>query len=113
VLTANNVLVKNLESRVWGRPQGLRKVLEEGVAKGELLPLDVYLTQQRSIYASRGWLERVRGLVKVPSLWDVAGWVWRNVGFWGEEEDGLPSAKFVLRENLEVLSHMQFKNREN
>jgi hypothetical protein len=99
--------MKSLDSRQWGQPQGMGKVVEEGVAKGDLILLEDFLTRKTSIYQGKGWIDGVKGMVKVPSLWEMAGWAWSMVGM-GQQEGDTPAGKFVLRENLEV-GHRSFK----
>lgn len=71
----------------------LGSVIQDGIEKQQLIPLDEYLNAKTSIY-SRSWL---------PSPWQVVSWGLRQLGLVNRESgDKLRVGKFVVMDNLEV-----------
>jgi charged multivesicular body protein 7 len=92
--TADDELLRALETKEWGRPLALGAVVREALEKREVVPLKEFMERKESFYA-RSW-----GF-KVPSVGEVLGWGLRQLGILGEGAADKFSGKVVLVENLE------------
>jgi charged multivesicular body protein 7 len=92
--TADDELLRALETKEWGRPLALRAVVREALANREVLLFKEFMERKESFHArSWGW--------KVPGVGEVLGWGLRQLGILGEgAADKLPG-KVILLENLE------------
>ncbi|KAF2083686.1 hypothetical protein K490DRAFT_51040 [Saccharata proteae CBS 121410] len=95
-------LARQLTTAENGRPLALAAVIQDAVAKKELIPLRDFLGAKTSIYA-RSW---------VISPWAVVAWGLRQlssaVGF--GSSDKLAVGEFVVMENVEAASNAILKN---
>ncbi|KAL2349739.1 hypothetical protein BJ546DRAFT_620746 [Cryomyces antarcticus] len=90
-------LARALESREWGRPLALGTVIQDAVARKEMVPLREFLENKTSVYA-RSW--RV-------SPWQVVSWGLRQLGLTGRTaaEDKLAVGSFVIMANVEAAAN--------
>ncbi|KAK5135769.1 hypothetical protein LTR04_004591, partial [Oleoguttula sp. CCFEE 6159] len=90
-------LARALESREWGRPLALGTVIQDAVARKEMVPLREFLENKTIVYV-RSW--RV-------SPWQVVSWGLRQLGLTGRTaaEDKLAVGSFVIMANVEVRPH--------
>ncbi|OCL12450.1 hypothetical protein AOQ84DRAFT_334295 [Glonium stellatum] len=100
-------LSRALASKEWGRPMALGAVIQDAVAKREMIPLKDFLTSKTSIY-NRSWN---------ISPWQVISWGLRQLGVLGElgNQEKLAGGNFVVVANVEatanaVLQHMSLRN---
>ncbi|KAK5020291.1 hypothetical protein LTR16_001269, partial [Cryomyces antarcticus] len=86
-------LARALESREWGRPLALGTVIQDAVARKEMVPLREFLENKTIVYV-RSW--RV-------SPWQVVSWGLRQLGLTGRTaaEDKLAVGSFVIMANVE------------
>ncbi|KAF2103436.1 hypothetical protein NA57DRAFT_33354 [Rhizodiscina lignyota] len=94
VVKTGEELLRELEMAGWGRPGALGAVVNDAVAKGEMIPLAHFLQQRHSIYSRN----RI-------SPWSVLTWGLRQLGVLGAEsssEDRLVVGEFVVKANVEV-----------
>lgn len=96
ILKVDEELLRQLDTKEWGRPLALGTVVRESVAKKEFIPLRDFLTAKESVY-HRSW---------VVTPWQVVSWGLRQLGLAGGEggEDILPVGKLVILSNLESAS---------
>jgi charged multivesicular body protein 7 len=92
--TADDELLRALETKEWGRPLALGTVVREALARREVLPFKEFMERKESIHA-RSW-----GF-KVPGVGEVLGWGLRQLGILGEGAADKFPGKVVLLENLE------------
>lgn len=100
VLRTGPKLLEQLQLERWGMPAALGVVVRDALAKGELMPLDGFLSQQHSIYSRN----RI-------TPWRVAGWVgtWalQQLGLMAREgtgDDKLAVGAFVIKANVEAAA---------
>lgn len=91
ILRVGEELAAALEAPECGRPLALGTVIDEALAKKDLIPLKEYLGAQQSVYKKR-WL---------PSAWDVVDWSLRQIGVVGGTSKAA-RGEFVVLGNLEV-----------
>ncbi|KZF23232.1 Snf7 family protein [Xylona heveae TC161] len=86
-------LLRELETKEWGRPLALGAVINEAVAQKQLLPLQEFLTTTTSIY-HKSW---------IGSPWSVISWGLRQLGVIGgvSGEDKLSVGQFAIVGNIE------------
>lgn len=98
ILTADESLLRALESKQYGRPLALGAVIREAMQQKDLIPLQDFTTSKESIY-HRSW-------ASLP--WAVAAWGFRQLGLTGAftfgSDDRLPGGQFVVIANLEDAS---------
>nr|OQO23475.1 hypothetical protein B0A51_07056 [Rachicladosporium sp. CCFEE 5018]OQO24890.1 hypothetical protein B0A51_04749 [Rachicladosporium sp. CCFEE 5018] len=89
-------LARALTTPEHGRPLALRTVIEDAVAKKELIPLRTFLDAKTTIYA-KSW---------VPSPWQVIQWGLRQLGAGSGDltEDKLVAGNFVVVANVEAAA---------
>lgn len=108
VLTADESLLRALESKQYGRPLALGAVIREAAAQRDLIPLGDFLRAPQSIYY-KSW-------AAVP--WNVAAWGARQLGltgalttFGGFGGGGrLPGGQFVVVANAEAAAKAVLEN---
>ncbi|TGO61079.1 hypothetical protein BCON_0030g00370 [Botryotinia convoluta] len=90
ILRADDELLRALDTNEWGRPLSLGVVVQEAVAKKELMPLGEFMNATDSIY-NRSWTIKP---------WDIVGWGLKQIGisFGGGK---LPGGKLVILGNVE------------
>ncbi|KAM0154886.1 hypothetical protein ACHAQE_002558 [Botrytis cinerea] len=90
ILRADDELLRALDTNEWGRPLSLGAVVQEAMAKKELMPLGDFMNATDSIY-NRSWTIKP---------WDIVGWGLKQIGisFGG---DKLPGGKLVILGNVE------------
>lgn len=90
ILKADNELLRALDTNEWGMPLSLGAVLQEAIAKRELMPLEEFMNASDSIY-TRSWIIKP---------WDIVGWGLRQFGisFGGGK---LPGGRLVILGNVE------------
>ncbi|KAI9649864.1 hypothetical protein NHQ30_002446 [Ciborinia camelliae] len=90
ILKADDELLRALDANEWGRPLCLGAVVQESVAKKELVPLEEFMNAGDSIY-TRSWNIKP---------WDIVGWGLKQFGisFGGSKLSG---GKFVIIGNVE------------
>ncbi|ESZ95194.1 hypothetical protein SBOR_4425 [Sclerotinia borealis F-4128] len=90
ILKADDELLRALDTNEWGRPLSLGAVVQEAIAKKELMPLGEFMNASDSIY-TRSWTIKP---------WDIVGWGLKQFGisFGGGK---LPEGKFVIVGNVE------------
>ncbi|KAI9827266.1 MAG: hypothetical protein M1832_005404 [Thelocarpon impressellum] len=95
-LSTGEELVRELESKEWGRPLALGTVVNEWVARRDMVPFDAYLASPQSIYHS-SW---------TVTPWQVFSWGLRQLGLGGGswKEDKLAVGRFVVLENVEACA---------
>ncbi|KAE8450435.1 hypothetical protein EG329_006510 [Mollisiaceae sp. DMI_Dod_QoI] len=103
-ITFDEELLRNLETKEWGRPLSLGTVVREAVAGGKANGKEghgkwwmekEFLEKEDSVY-TRSW-----GLnIQVPGPGDVVRWGLRQLGI-GGTEDRLVTGRVVVLENLE------------
>lgn len=93
-------LLRQLQLEKWGMPAALGSVIRDASAKGELIPLKDFLSQQHSIYSRN----RV-------TPWRLASWAvtWglQQVGLAAREgvgDDKLATGEFVIKPNVETAA---------
>lgn len=98
ILSADESLLRALESKQYGRPLALGAVIRESMQQRDLIPLQDFATSKESIY-HRSW-------ASIP--WAVAAWGFRQLGLTGAftfgSDDRLPGGQFVVIANLEDAS---------
>lgn len=98
ILTADESLLRALESKQYGRPLALGAVIREAMQQKDLIPLPDFVAAKESIY-HHSW-------AAVP--WAVAAWGLRQLGLTGAftfgSDDRLPGGQFVVVANLEEAS---------
>ncbi|OQO09592.1 hypothetical protein B0A48_04994 [Cryoendolithus antarcticus] len=89
-------LARALTTPEHGRPLALGAVIEDAVAKRELIPLRTFLDAKMTIYA-KSW---------VPSPWQVIQWGLRQLGAGSGDlgEDKLVAGNFVAVANVEAAA---------
>jgi charged multivesicular body protein 7 len=92
--TADDELLRALETKEWGRPLTLGTIVREALARREVLPFKEFMERKESFHA-RSW-----GF-KVPTVGEVLGWGLRQLGILGEGAADKFPGKVVLLENLE------------
>ncbi|KAL7266286.1 hypothetical protein RUND412_011174 [Rhizina undulata] len=102
VLHTGEDLLNSLCTRNYSRPLALGTVVNEAINSKEFIPLDQFLNQKESIYASY-WI----------NPWAILGWGLERVGLKssGVTDERVPAGKFVLIPNVaslakEVLHHI-------
>lgn len=104
ILSADESLLRALESKQYGRPLALGAVIREAAQQRDLIPLQDFLKSQQSIYY-RSWSS-------IP--WNVASWGFKQLGLTGAftfgSNDRLPGGQFVVIANLEAASHAVVEN---
>lgn len=90
ILQADNELLRALDTNEWGMPLSLGAVLQEAIAKRELMPLEEFMNASDSIY-TRSWIIKP---------WDIVSWGLKQFGisFGGGK---LPGGKLVILGNVE------------
>lgn len=98
ILTADESLLRALESKQYGRPLALGAVIREAMQQKDLIPFQDFVTSKESIY-HKSW-------ASIP--WAVAAWGFRQLGLTGAftfgSDDRLPGGQFVVIANLEDAS---------
>lgn len=98
ILTADESLLRALESKQYGRPLALGAVVREAMQQKDLIPLQDFITAKESIF-HKSWSS-------IP--WAVAAWGFRQLGLTGAftfgSDDRLPGGQFVVIANLEDAS---------
>ncbi|KAM0323520.1 hypothetical protein ACHAQA_008801 [Verticillium albo-atrum] len=96
LLSVDDALPAQLQSRQFGRPLALGTVVREALHEGDLVPVADFLSRKESVYAkSAGW-------GTVP--WSVASWAARQLGFGAGAptgEDTMPKGSYVVLPNVE------------
>lgn len=105
VLTADESLLRALESKQYGRPLALGAVIRDAAAQRDLIPLGDFLKAPQSIYY-KSW-------AAVP--WDIAAWGVRQLGLTGALTFGggaerLPGGQFVVVANVEAAAKAVLEN---
>lgn len=104
ILSADESLLRALESKQYGRPLALGAVIREAIQQKDLIPLQDFLKSQQSIYY-KSWSS-------IP--WNVASWGFRQLGLTGAftfgGTDRLPGGQFVVIANLEAASKAVVEN---
>ncbi|ATZ55582.1 hypothetical protein BCIN_12g01650 [Botrytis cinerea B05.10] len=95
ILRADDELLRALDTNEWGRPLSLGAVVQEAMAKKELMPLGDFMNATDSIY-NRSWTIKP---------WDIVGWGLKQIGisFGG---DKLPGGKLVILGNVEEAAKL-------
>jgi charged multivesicular body protein 7 len=99
VLSLDDSLLRDLESKQFGRPLALGTVFSDAQTTRDILPLHNFLKLQEPIY-QKSW-------ASVP--WDIVTWGLRQVGItgtglgWGGQ-DAIPKGDFVVLANLEAAA---------
>ncbi|PSR90605.1 Snf7-domain-containing protein [Coniella lustricola] len=98
VLSADESLLRALESKQYGRPLALGTVIREAAQKQDLIPLQAFLSARNSIYY-KSW-------ASIP--WNIAAWGFEQLGLTGAftfgSDDHLPGGQFVIVVNLELAA---------
>lgn len=95
ILTADEQLLRALESKQYGRPLALGAVVREAALEKDLIPLKDFLMSRESIYY-KSW-------TSLP--WNVVSWGLRQLGLTGGGGDErLPGGQFVVLANVEAAS---------
>lgn len=104
ILSADESLLRALESKQYGRPLALGAVIQEAVQQRDLIPLQDFVKSQQSIYY-KSWSS-------IP--WSVASWGFKQLGLTGAftfgGADRLPGGQFVVIANLEAASKAVVEN---
>lgn len=104
ILSADESLLRALESKQYGRPLALGAVLRDAAQQGDIIPLQDFLKSQQSIYY-KSWSS-------IP--WNVASWSFKQLGLTGAftfgGNDRLPGGQFVVIANLEAASKAVVEN---
>ncbi|KAI8631925.1 hypothetical protein F5Y19DRAFT_379999 [Xylariaceae sp. FL1651] len=94
-LQLDDVLLRSLENKQFGRPLALGSVLQEALASGEMIPMSQFMKATQSIY-HKSW-------GSIP--WAVAGWALRQVGLTYGPGDSMPKGQVVVVvQNLEAAA---------
>lgn len=98
VLSADESLLRALESKQYGRPLALGAVIREATLVKDLVPLQDFLRAKESIYY-KSW-------GSIP--WSIASWGLRQLGLTGAftlgGDDRLPGGQYVVVANVEAAS---------
>ncbi|KAK1827630.1 hypothetical protein QBC39DRAFT_375434 [Podospora conica] len=93
VLHCSDQLLRELETKQYGRPLALGVVVHEALAAKDLVPLPAFLASKETIY-HRPW-----------SLWSVASWAARQTGIADYlRSTALPKGDFVVVPAVEDLA---------
>lgn len=94
VLHCDDQLLRDLETKQYGRPLALGLVVQEALAAKDLVPLPTFLASKESIY-HRPW-----------SLWAVASWAAKQSGIadYLRSSSKLPPGAFVVVPAVENLA---------
>jgi len=103
ILRTDEALLRALETKEWGRPLALGAVIQDAIAKKEMIPLNDFMTSKNSIY-QKSW---------PLHPWQLVTWGLRQLGMTvdGNGEDSMPSRSLVLVPNLETASK-ELENRK-
>ncbi|KAK8161010.1 Snf7-domain-containing protein [Phyllosticta citrichinensis] len=94
-LGTGDQLLRELSTKEWGQPLALAAVIQDAVARKELIPLKDFMTAKTSIY-SWNW-------GSIP--WSVLSWGLHQLGVLGNgSPDRLVSGEFVVMANLEAAA---------
>ncbi|APA12843.1 hypothetical protein sscle_10g076130 [Sclerotinia sclerotiorum 1980 UF-70] len=90
ILRADDELLGALDTNEWGRPLSLGAVVQDAIAKKELMPLKEFMDASDSIYTT-SWTIKP---------WDIVAWGFKQFGvsFRGNK---LPGGKLVILGNVE------------
>jgi charged multivesicular body protein 7 len=96
VLRVNENLLRELETKDWGRPLALGAVVREGLAKKDMIPLELFLNAKESIYHT-SWAIKP---------WQIVTWGLRHLGLVSGQygEDSLPVGNLVVMSIVEEAS---------
>ncbi|KAK7510977.1 Snf7-domain-containing protein [Phyllosticta citriasiana] len=95
-LGTGDQLLRELSTKEWGQPLALAAVIQDAVARKELIPLKDFMTAKTSIY-SWNW-------GSIP--WSVLSWGLHQLGVLGNgSPDRLVSGEFVVMANLEAAAN--------
>jgi len=96
ILPTGDHLLKALETRQYGIPVALGKVIQDAVKRRDMIELHEFKSSPTSIYQKR-WLP------SIPSLGDILLWSWTSlVG----SKNTLPKGQWVIPQNLEAASSL-------
>jgi charged multivesicular body protein 7 len=98
--TADDELLRALETKEWGRPLALGTVVREALARREALTFKEFMERKESL-RDRWWGLGLRLNVNVPTVGDVLGWGLRQLGILGEGNADTFPGRVILLENLE------------
>lgn len=103
ILRTDEALLRALDTKQWGRPLALGAVIQDAIAKKEMIPLKEFMVAKSSIYQT-SWSLNPQQLVT---------WSLRQLGLIsdGSSEESIPSQTLVLVSNLESASK-EVKNRQ-
>ena len=93
ILSLDEPLFRDLETKEWGRPLALGTVVSEAIQKKEWMGLKNFVEARESIYRSR-WA--------IPSLGEILGWGLRQLGLGFGGSGKLSTGRFVVIGNLEA-----------
>lgn len=91
VLNVNDALVRDLESKQYGRPLALGTAIRDGITSRRLVLFDEFL--RPASYTGN-----------VSSLtWAAARWTWRQLGIANslQTDDSIPEGRYVVLQNVE------------
>ncbi|OAA55990.1 Snf7 [Cordyceps fumosorosea ARSEF 2679] len=96
ILSLDDSLLRELESRQFGQPLALGTVVRESIAAHAMFPAQTFLQAQQSVL-QRSWSG-------VP--WAIVGWTLRQIGLVDPSrgDDTLPKGQYVLLENVEAAA---------
>ncbi|KAK5107589.1 hypothetical protein LTR62_000983 [Meristemomyces frigidus] len=97
-LCTGEELLRELQTREYGRPLSLGSVIEDAVKKKELVPLQQFMESKQSVYA-KSW---------VPTPWEVMSWGLRQLGVTGRQgvEDKLVIGIFVVMATVQAAAKL-------
>ncbi|KAI9886259.1 MAG: CCA tRNA nucleotidyltransferase, mitochondrial [Watsoniomyces obsoletus] len=101
ILSTGEELLRELETKEWGRPLALGTVVKESLENKQLFPLQEFLTRS----------EKINTNTRAITPWQVLAWGLRLLGLAGgmSGEDKLPVGRFVVLKNVEEATNNVLK----
>jgi charged multivesicular body protein 7 len=90
-LTIDDSLLRDLETKEWGRPLALPTVIQEGIRRKQFIPVKEYMEAKESIYHNPWSLNPLHFL----------GWGLRQLGVLGPAGGRIKNGQFIVLQNLE------------
>ncbi|KAL9059561.1 MAG: hypothetical protein Q9162_001066 [Coniocarpon cinnabarinum] len=106
VIKTGEELARQLEGKDLGQPLALGAVLNEATINGYLIPLRSFLESKERLVPPasirRSWIPSI----SIPTPYDVARWVFSQIGILSSRTTQLPNGEFVALKNLEEASNL-------
>jgi charged multivesicular body protein 7 len=101
-ISINEELLRQMETKEWGRPLALGTVVQEGIQRKDIIPAKEFEESKESIYHNPWSLNPL----------NLLGWGLRQLGFAGTSNPKLLTGRFVVLQNLEEAGKEFIKRTE-